>query len=89
MMKSPQGGNPSDPRGIEMESVRMIDEHPYRSRLEEQGLRMRLVDGQWLPSVVYLQNNVSPTQNKTHDRYTSLKPKGIKQKVLLYKASND
>jgi hypothetical protein len=35
MMKSPQGGNPDDPRGIEMESERMINENPYRSRLKE------------------------------------------------------
>jgi hypothetical protein len=35
MIKSPQGGNIDDPRGIEMESVRMIDEHPYDSILEE------------------------------------------------------
>jgi len=34
-MKSPEGGYPSDPRGIEMESVRTIDEHPYRSILEK------------------------------------------------------
>jgi hypothetical protein len=33
--KSPQGGDLGDPRGIEMESGRMINEHPYRSRLEE------------------------------------------------------
>jgi hypothetical protein len=44
---------------------------------------MSLVDGEWLPSVVYLQNNVSPAQNKTNDRYTSLKPKGIKKEALL------
>jgi len=30
-MKSSQGGNTGDPSGIEMESVRIIDEHPYRS----------------------------------------------------------
>jgi hypothetical protein len=44
---------------------------------------MSLVDGEWLPSIVYLQNSVSPAQNKTNDRYTSLKPKGIKQESLL------
>jgi hypothetical protein len=38
-----------------------------------------------LSSVVYLQNNVSPAHNKTNDRYTSLKPKGIKQEALLSK----
>jgi hypothetical protein len=26
----------------------------------KKGLRMSLVDGEWFPSVVYLQNNVSP-----------------------------
>jgi hypothetical protein len=44
---------------------------------------MSLVDGEWLPSVMYLQNNVSPARNKTNDRYTSLKPMGIKQEALL------
>jgi hypothetical protein len=75
MMKSPQRGNLGDPRGIEMESEMMINEHPYRSILEkEQGLRMSLIDGEWFPSVMYLQNNVIPTRNNTNDRYASLKP---------------
>jgi hypothetical protein len=48
----------------------------------EKGLRMSLVDGEWFPSVVYLQNNVSPAQNKTNDRYTSLKTKGNQARNL-------
>jgi hypothetical protein len=43
---------------------------------------MSLVDGEWFPSIVYLQNNVSPAQNKTNDRYTSLKPKGNQARNL-------
>jgi hypothetical protein len=44
MMKSPQGGNLGDSRGIEMESEVMKDECPYRSNLEmEKGLMMSLV----------------------------------------------
>jgi hypothetical protein len=42
-----------------------------------------LVDGEWFSSIEYLQNSVSPAQNKTNDRYTSLKPRGIKQETLL------
>jgi hypothetical protein len=33
-MKSPQGGNLDDPRGIEMESEMKIIEQPYRSILK-------------------------------------------------------
>jgi hypothetical protein len=44
---------------------------------------MILVDEEWLPSVVYLQNNVSLAHNKKNDRYTSLKSKGIKQEAFL------
>jgi hypothetical protein len=44
MMKSPQGVNLGDPRGIEMESEMMKYECPYRSSLEmEKGLMMSLV----------------------------------------------
>jgi hypothetical protein len=67
MMKSPQGGNLGDPRGIEMESEIMISEIPYRSSLddEERGLKRVLGRWKWLPSVVYLQNNVrTPKQDK-------------------------
>jgi hypothetical protein len=46
MMKSPQGGNLGDPRGIEMESEMMMCECPYRSILEmEEGLKKSLVKG--------------------------------------------
>jgi hypothetical protein len=38
---------------------------------------MSLVDGEWFPSIESLQNNVSPAQNKTNNRYTSLEPMGI------------
>jgi hypothetical protein len=31
---------------------------------------------------VYIQNSVSLAQNKTNDRYTSVKPKGNKQEAL-------
>jgi hypothetical protein len=44
---------------------------------------MSLIDGEWLSSIEYLQNNVDPAQNKTNDIYTSLKPRGIKQETLL------
>ena len=44
---------------------------------------MSLVYGRWLPSIVYLQNSVSPAQNKTNDGNKSLKPMRIKQETLL------
>jgi hypothetical protein len=34
MMQLPQEGNLGDPRGIDMESEMMMNEHPYRSILE-------------------------------------------------------
>jgi hypothetical protein len=44
MMKSPQRRNLGDPRGIEMESEMMMNEHPYRSSLEmKKGFMMSLV----------------------------------------------
>jgi hypothetical protein len=36
-----------------------------------------------LPSVLYLQNNISPAWNKTNDHKPSLLSKGIKQESLL------
>jgi hypothetical protein len=36
MMQSSQGGNSGDPRGIEMESEMMMNEHPYRSCLGDE-----------------------------------------------------
>jgi hypothetical protein len=44
---------------------------------------MSLVNGEWLPSVVYLQNNVIPAQNKKNDGDKSLKPMGIKKEMLF------
>jgi hypothetical protein len=41
------------------------------------------VKGKWFPSVVYLQNNVSPAWNKTNDDKPSLNQWGIKQETLL------
>jgi hypothetical protein len=49
---------------------------------------MGLVDGEWLPSIVRLQNNVKYAQRKTNDRYTSLKPKEIKKETLLSQISS-
>jgi hypothetical protein len=44
---------------------------------------MSLVEEEYLPNVVHLQNNVSLARNKTNDRYTSLKPMGVKQEAFL------
>jgi hypothetical protein len=35
IIESPQGDNRGDPSGIEMETERLINGHPYRSILEE------------------------------------------------------
>jgi hypothetical protein len=36
------------------------------------GLEKSLVEGEWFPSVEYLQNNVKPARNKTNDDKPSL-----------------
>jgi hypothetical protein len=56
-----------------MESERMIIGSPIGQawRLGK-GLRKSIVEGEWLPSVEYLQNNVSPARNKTNDDKPSL-----------------
>jgi hypothetical protein len=74
-MKSPQGGNLGDPRGIDIESEMIMNEHPYRSRssLEmNKGLMMSLLRGKMVYKGIYLQNNVSPIWNKTKDDKPSL-----------------
>jgi hypothetical protein len=44
-----------------MDMEMMMDEHPYKSILEmNKGFKMSLVKREWLPSVRYLQNSVSP-----------------------------
>jgi len=39
MMKSPQGGNPGEPRGIDMESEMMKSKYPYTSLKMKKGFR--------------------------------------------------
>jgi hypothetical protein len=51
----------------------MMSDYPYRSILEmDEGLNKSLVEGEWLPNVEYLQNNVIPARNKTNDDKPSL-----------------
>jgi hypothetical protein len=82
--KSPRGGNPGDPRGIEMESGRMTNEASIGQfwKWEKACQRVLLMKGGF-QSVVYLQDTVKLAWNKTQNRYTSLISKGNKKGTLM------
>jgi hypothetical protein len=69
--KSPKGGNLSDPRGIEIKNGRMTNETPIGQvwKWKEAWKKVFLMRG-GCQSVVYPQDDVKPSQDKTNDRIT-------------------
>jgi hypothetical protein len=67
-----------------MESGRMTNETPIGQIWNrDKVLEKSLVDEGWFSKCCILQDNVTPTQNKTQDRYTSIITNGNKKENLL------
>jgi hypothetical protein len=68
-----------------MENETMKSKYSYRSSLKmNKGLRESLVKSEWLPSVGYLQNNVSLAWNKRNDDKPSLRSMGNQRETLMF-----
>jgi hypothetical protein len=82
--KSPQGGNPDDPRGIEMESGRMTNEAPIVQVWKwKKAWKRVLLMKVGCQSVVYMEDNVKPVRDKTIDRDTRQISMGTSKEILL------